>query len=486
MSWTPAAVPTALWLDASDASSLTLSGSNVDQWRDKSGNAKHANAITAAPTYDATGLNGQPALVFTPNQFLDLVSVASTESMTVLMVINRPDTSSRVIPLASASGIAALYWDTPGAFYTYLPDIGAHSFTQSVSGDFLVSVQRDASNVTAYRGGSIVGSPIAAAANSGNFDRIGTWSGIFTTGAVAEVVVFANDATTDTRQRAEGYAAHKWGLTASLPVDHPYKSSPPAPPPPEAIASAPSPLMPPSVLGDVEILARLSVPSPLGTPAMYLGYEREAAIISVTSPLGNPAAYLIKDFTNLHPGAPVVYYRAEVLNNVGFDFTSVQVPISSWQATLQVGERSSYLQCVVPAADPYIDQLTHLAGDSFPEPARLRVIQGFRYPNGAIEEAEFGRVQLQEMPFQKGQNRSTVTLGGYGKLGFRQAGFRDIVLSGIQTLSVHGGVRVRCEVDWRLRPGMTAIADGVEFEVSYINLYANENQQFMEVGERPL
>ena len=28
-------------------------------------------------------------------------------------------------------------------------------------------------------------------------------------------------------EKAEGYLAHKWGLTSSLPVSHPYKSSAP-------------------------------------------------------------------------------------------------------------------------------------------------------------------------------------------------------------------------------------------------------------------
>ena len=28
-------------------------------------------------------------------------------------------------------------------------------------------------------------------------------------------------------EKAEGYLAHKWGLTANLPVSHPYKSSAP-------------------------------------------------------------------------------------------------------------------------------------------------------------------------------------------------------------------------------------------------------------------
>ena len=37
-----------LWLDASDASTITLNGSTVSQWNDKSGNARHATQATAA------------------------------------------------------------------------------------------------------------------------------------------------------------------------------------------------------------------------------------------------------------------------------------------------------------------------------------------------------------------------------------------------------------------------------------------------------
>lgn len=44
-----------LWLDASDASSITLNGSTVSQWSDKSGNAKHAvqASATQQPSYTA-------------------------------------------------------------------------------------------------------------------------------------------------------------------------------------------------------------------------------------------------------------------------------------------------------------------------------------------------------------------------------------------------------------------------------------------------
>ena len=44
VAWTPASITSLkLWLDASDASTFTTSGSSITQWRDKSGNGYHAN-----------------------------------------------------------------------------------------------------------------------------------------------------------------------------------------------------------------------------------------------------------------------------------------------------------------------------------------------------------------------------------------------------------------------------------------------------------
>jgi hypothetical protein len=41
---------------------------------------------------------------------------------------------------------------------------------------------------------------------------------------LGEIVMLTGTPSTDIRQRIEGYLAHKWGLTANLPNDHPYKT----------------------------------------------------------------------------------------------------------------------------------------------------------------------------------------------------------------------------------------------------------------------
>ena len=72
-----------LWLDASDASSITTSGSSVTQWNDKSGYTNHATGVTSfQPTYTS----GTPQINFSGSQALrtNYVATSSTETMFVV------------------------------------------------------------------------------------------------------------------------------------------------------------------------------------------------------------------------------------------------------------------------------------------------------------------------------------------------------------------------------------------------------------------
>jgi hypothetical protein len=46
-------------------------------------------------------------------------------------------------------------------------------------------------------------------------------------GAYSEIIFTAGTEALATQQKLEGYLAHKWGLTANLPADHPYKNTAP-------------------------------------------------------------------------------------------------------------------------------------------------------------------------------------------------------------------------------------------------------------------
>ena len=157
----------------------------------------------------------------------------------------------------------------------------------------------------------------------------------------------------------------------------------------------------------------------------------------------------------------------------------VRVPISSWQATLQTAG-ANYVQCVVPACTPWQDDL-----DAATE---FVIYRRAVLTTGLVIEYEMARAPLEQAQFDRGPERQTCTISGYS------AGFAedldppttfDRPLAGVRSISSGGGMRVRCAVDWLLRPGHRALVDGGSFVVGYINYYAPTGfDSYMDVGSR--
>jgi len=80
----------ALWLDASDLSTITTSGSQVTQWRDKSGNDRHADAgTTKRPDLAMDQIGGLPALQFDRDQLTVAggLGIGAGDERTIFMVM---------------------------------------------------------------------------------------------------------------------------------------------------------------------------------------------------------------------------------------------------------------------------------------------------------------------------------------------------------------------------------------------------------------
>lgn len=79
--WSPASITTALWLDADDAATLTPNGSTLQQWNDKSGNARHFSQTgvpARQPTIVAAGMNGRTVIRFSAASITNLVGPSFT------------------------------------------------------------------------------------------------------------------------------------------------------------------------------------------------------------------------------------------------------------------------------------------------------------------------------------------------------------------------------------------------------------------------
>lgn len=236
--WTPAAITPALWLDAADSATLTLDGSAVSAWADKSGNGRHATrSSTSRPTISSASLNGLDEIAFNGStQYFDIAGgLPVTQGMSVFVVFRR--SAAGVFSLALGGSAAEsppydLLWFTDNVRYSALnagASFNTHGSSSSATGAFLSSLVRGASNVELWVNGTTSGGPQTAFSVSGAsaLAYVGRRGGNYHNGRIAEVVTLASEATTEDRQKVEGYLAHKWGLAGSLPFDHPYKDDPP-------------------------------------------------------------------------------------------------------------------------------------------------------------------------------------------------------------------------------------------------------------------
>jgi hypothetical protein len=235
--WTPANITTALWLDAADASTVTAPGGVVEQWNDKSGNGRNVTQSTAAnrPTYatnkivfDGTDLLNVPTAIGTASQngFIFACVASSASSDAGLIGQDNADVSYWNIrgqnQLRSESGTAAPFANTFGIAsnaVSLVTWIQANNFIQSRANGAPVTTLTPSATSFQYLTTSVKIGRKSSESTSGNFGSKDIY----------ELICIGSLSSLTTIEKLEGYLAHKWGLTANLPANHPYKVNPPAP-----------------------------------------------------------------------------------------------------------------------------------------------------------------------------------------------------------------------------------------------------------------
>jgi hypothetical protein len=262
--WTPSRISTALWLDAADSSTLfdaTTGGSLVAadgaiaRWQDKSGNARHATQGTSGsrPIRKTSILNSKDVARFNGSS-----SVMRCDALAA--VFNGDDTAFSAISVVSSTDTAAFKsWFCVGrsADTLYFHNLGQDAsevfsstrrsldFGANTKSVFGATVFTAASVVSTVFSGTTFSAWIAGAIEINAADlNVATMgsnlnqasvgaiardtTGSYWPGDIMELIILPSQISTSDRQTLEGYAAHKWGLTASLPNDHPYKNAAPS------------------------------------------------------------------------------------------------------------------------------------------------------------------------------------------------------------------------------------------------------------------
>lgn len=232
---TPLFVPTlfancALWLDAADASTFTLSSTSVTAWADKSGNGRNATGGTS-PTLSGSGVvfNGTSQYLTTP-----YTALPTAETVFVVGTITGTTNNRNYVLMGSSAvngrgyivqrttgGVYEARWDKYG-IASYAPTTGITVSTQFLStgvytGSASTSVNGGAQNtpVTATFSGT---SPTTPIGGSGAGDTTTLWQG-----TINEILVYSVALTEAQRKQVEGYLAWKWGRQALLPASHSYR-----------------------------------------------------------------------------------------------------------------------------------------------------------------------------------------------------------------------------------------------------------------------
>jgi hypothetical protein len=234
----------ALWLDGADQSSLTLSGSNVTQWRDKSGNG-YIMTNNAGTTTLATASLNSLSTVYTPSGTNTRITNFVGRTKCTIFIVAKAATSRYLLALNGGvlytANDSLLYFQPPAGNYLDITDavglgtpvvsnntwfilcIGYDNATNNTANPYTINGTTRSTIITP-RGtpGILTDQNITSTFYINSVNGTNSYDSVYT----AEILYYNSTLTTSERQQVEGYLAQKWGLTTSLPATHPYVKLP--------------------------------------------------------------------------------------------------------------------------------------------------------------------------------------------------------------------------------------------------------------------
>lgn len=229
--WTPEQLQTALWLDAADSSTITLNGSNVSQWSDKSGNGRNFGQSTAAlqPAYSTTGLNGKPQLQFASDAltFTGSIPVAGVSAFIVGRLLSTTPANRGIWSATNgtnfdtapggnivwSSGFSSGIASGADAYYNAFGS-GTINVTLPMNKTYVynyVSTQGIYTNGTLRFSGNNGSAAITLGFMTLGGRSSGTTANNLSNCEMSEIIYCPSVLSTANRQLIEGYLAWKWG-----------------------------------------------------------------------------------------------------------------------------------------------------------------------------------------------------------------------------------------------------------------------------------
>lgn len=232
--WTPSDIGVMAWWDASDASTITVTGSGVSTWADKVGsNDATQGSDGLRPLTGGRTIGGLNALEFDNDGLnISLIDMMPTNSET-WAVFHQDDAQDMTIlggggnaQITVMSNQTLRLWKGANP-YSANTQVGTVPVATDNMGGWLAHADFKKFSVN----GTLTITGDTPTGNGMQVTQIGRSQYANADGLIGEIVVTNGPLSTDDRQKMEGYLAHKWGTEGSLPSDHPYKDAAPIPEP---------------------------------------------------------------------------------------------------------------------------------------------------------------------------------------------------------------------------------------------------------------
>ena len=246
--FSPQSIPgLALWLDAADESTITLSESSVTQWKDKSDNGFVATPLDGAIT--KTTLNGKTALDFGGNRMI-IPDFTWNMSFTSIIVWKAYWGSQMIGLCESTSNYGWYDYISTGNWGLIMLNYNGTSSsdpnyirgpTDAYPGNpapvvdanqwfiFSIGYTAGTTTITNYAVNGSVHTANAVSAQTGSNTGVyfinGLSNGAYDYSQVAEIIHYNTSLSSSQRHQVEAYLAWKWNL-GSLPTVHPYYGRP--------------------------------------------------------------------------------------------------------------------------------------------------------------------------------------------------------------------------------------------------------------------
>lgn len=216
----------ATWLDADDSTTVTLNGTTVSEWRDKSGNGRHASQATAAnqPTYTANALNGKRALTTTgtAGQGMTLSAWTYSTNNTAIFVFKTAGLNQAVFQRGSVNAEGSALVQNPGSGLVLRARRGGASADSEISytaNEWVIGAAViTSSSVRVYKNGVYGTTQGGTLAYSGSVAlRLFALSSTLYTmnGSIAEFLYYDSALSESQVTSVAKYLSKKWNITLS-------------------------------------------------------------------------------------------------------------------------------------------------------------------------------------------------------------------------------------------------------------------------------